>query len=102
MKNSWKCAAKLKIMLLEFLKTKRTKEELNLVLDILKEFKGHESQEEWAFCSFESWVKLEQFEDYLRLLTEREIEEVDDDRAKEHLSALQRAFTGWYKKEKND
>lgn len=75
-------------MLLEFLKTKRTKEELNLVLDILKEFKGHESTEEWAFCSFESWVKLEQFEDYLRLLTEREIEEVDDDKAKEYLSAL--------------
>lgn len=75
-------------MLLEFLKTKRTKEELNIVLDILKEFKGHESTEEWVFCSFESWVKLEQFEDYLRLLTGREIEEVDDDHAKEYLSAL--------------
>ena len=80
--------AKLKVMLLEFLKTKRTKEELSLVLDILKEFKGHESKEEWAFCSFESWVKLEQFEDYLRLLTDREVEDVDDDKAKEYLSAL--------------
>jgi len=75
-------------MLLEFLKTKRTKEELNLVLDILKEIKSNESKEELAFCSFESWVKLEQFEDYLRLLTNREVEEVDDDKAKEYLSAL--------------
>jgi predicted transcriptional regulator len=75
-------------MLLEFLKTKRTKEELSLVLDILKEFKEHESEKELAFCSFESWVKLEQFEDYLKLLTEREVEDVDDNRAKEYLSAL--------------
>lgn len=75
-------------MLLEFLKSKRTKEELNLALDILQEFKKHQSQKEWAFCSFESWVKLEQFEDYLRLLTNRELEEVDDTKAKEYFEAL--------------
>lgn len=75
-------------MLLEFLKTKRTKEELNIVLDVLKEFKYHESQEEWCFCPLKSWEKLEQFEDYLRLLTEREVEEVNDDKAKQYLIAF--------------
>ena len=69
--------------LLDFLKTKRTKEELKLCLDILKEFKGHESQMEWLWCSFSTWVKLEQFEDYLRLLTDTEVEDVSDERAKE-------------------
>lgn len=69
--------------LLEFLKTKRTKEELKLCLDILKEFKGCENEMEWLVCSFESWIKLEQFEDYLRLLTNTETEEVNDDTAKE-------------------
>lgn len=69
--------------LLEFLKTKRTKEELKLCLDILKEFKGCETKTEWLMCSFESWAKLEQFEDYLRLLTETEVEEVEDEQAKE-------------------
>lgn len=78
-------------MLLEFLKTTRTTEELNLVLDVLKEFKSHESDLEWAGCSFESWVKLEQFEDYLKLLTERDVERVQDSRAKKYLETLRTA-----------
>lgn len=34
-------------MLSDFLRTKRTKEELKTALDVLREFKGHESPEEW-------------------------------------------------------
>lgn len=75
-------------MLLEFLKTKRKKEELIQTLDILKEFKNLESRKEWDFCSVECWIKFEQFEDYLRLLTGREVDEVDDDKAKGYFSAL--------------
>ena len=75
-------------MLLEFLKTKRTKDELKLVLDILKEFKNNESEKEFIYCSCESWIKLEQFEDYLRLLTDTEVEKVEDSRAKEYMKTL--------------
>jgi hypothetical protein len=74
--------------LLDFLKTKRTKEELKLCLDILKEFKECESQAEWLMCSFSTWVKLEQFEDYLRLLTDTETESVNDEQAKHFFSKL--------------
>ena len=57
-------------MLVDFLKTKRTKEELTLTFDILNEFKKCESSTEWGFHPFESWKRLEQFQDYLALLIE--------------------------------
>ncbi len=68
--------------LLDFLKTKRTIEELKLCLDILKEFKSCESYSEFCFSSFESWQRFEQFEDYLKLLTNTDVDEVEDDKAK--------------------
>ncbi len=74
--------------LLEFLKTKRTKEELKLCLEILEEFKSCENQMEWMMCNFSTWVKLEQFQDYLRLLTDTELENVDDEQAKEFLNTV--------------
>jgi len=56
-------------MLDDFLKTTRSKNDLRLCLEILKEFKGHESDEEWAMHPFITWEKLEQFEEYLENLT---------------------------------
>ena len=71
--------------LLDFLKTSRSKDELKLCLDILEEFKDKESSTEWLMCPFITWSKLEQFQDYLRLLTDTDVSEVDDETAKEFL-----------------
>lgn len=71
-------------MLLEFLKTKRTKKELNIALDILKEFKNCENLEEWVSCPFYLWTRLEQLEDYLGLLTNRETNKIKDKTAKKY------------------
>lgn len=63
-------------MLIEFLKTKRTKEELKIVLDTVKEFKSKESPEEYISTMFSAWAKLEQFEEYLEYLVNgKELEE---------------------------
>ena len=74
--------------MLRFLKTARSKSELSLALDVLIEFKGCESVGEWAAIPFAAWAKLEQFQDYLRLLTGRDVKEVDDQTAKDYLAAL--------------
>lgn len=73
--------------LLDFLTTKTSKEDLVTTLRVLEEFKGHESKEEWMYCSFDTWVKLEQFEDYLRILTNTKVEEVGDEVAKNFFNA---------------
>lgn len=52
----------------DFLKTKRTKEELSIALDVLREFKAGESVEEWAGIWFMAWAKLEQLEEFLDYL----------------------------------
>jgi len=49
----------------DFLKTKRSKEELKIALDVLREFKDCESFEEWAGIPFHAWGKLEQLEEFL-------------------------------------
>ena len=53
-----------------FLKTTRSKQELQTALDVLREFKALESKEEWFNISFTAWTKLEQFEEYLAFLVE--------------------------------
>jgi len=50
---------------MDFLKTARSKEDLGVVLEVLREFKQCESGEEWLYTSFEAWVKLEQLEEFL-------------------------------------
>ena len=55
-------------MLKDFLKTKRTQDELRTAFDVLMEFKGNESTEEWLSHPFPTWFKLEQYEGYLRQL----------------------------------
>lgn len=49
----------------DFLKTKRSKEELKVALKVLREFKKCESKEEWFMIPFSAWSKLEQLEEYL-------------------------------------
>ena len=49
----------------DFLKTKRSKDELRVALDVLREFKACESMEEWAAIMFAAWAKLEQLEEFL-------------------------------------
>lgn len=57
-------------MITDFLKTQRTKEELTAALEVLREFKGCESQEEWLMIPFAAWAKLEQMEEFLAHLVE--------------------------------
>ena len=59
-------------MITNFLKTTRTKEELKTALEVLREFKGCESQEEWLMIPFAAWSKLEQLEEFLAHLAEGE------------------------------
>ena len=49
----------------DFLKTPRSKDELRVALEVLREFKACESLEEWAAIMFASWAKLEQLEEFL-------------------------------------
>jgi hypothetical protein len=52
-------------MITDFLKTKREKEELKHALEVLREFKTCESDNEWISIPFAAWAKLEQLEEYL-------------------------------------
>lgn len=63
-------------MLIDFLKTTRSKEELKIALDVLKEFKANENMEEYLNCPSIAWVKLEQLEEYLEhLANNKKLEE---------------------------
>ena len=57
-------------MITDFLKTQRSKEELKTTLDVLREFKAGESDEEWAGIPFDAWSKLEQLEEFLAHMVE--------------------------------
>ena len=57
-------------MITDFLKTTRSKDELKNALEVLREFKGCESQEEWLMIPFAAWGKLEQLEEFLAHLVE--------------------------------
>ncbi len=65
----------------QFLKTKRSVEELKTALAVIEEFKDCESEREWLALPFAMWTKLEQLEDYLRLVTGEGAEEVKDETA---------------------
>ena len=52
-------------MIVDFLKTDRSPEELRAALEILREFKGAHSRLEGFAPSFVVWVKLDQFEELL-------------------------------------
>lgn len=57
-------------MITDFLQTARSKDELKHALEVLREFKKHESQEEWVMIPFAAWAKLEQLEEFLAHLVE--------------------------------
>ena len=57
-------------MITDFLKTDRSKEDLKIALEVLREFKKCESTEEWTSIMFVAWTKLEQFEEFLGHLAE--------------------------------
>ena len=59
-------------MITNFLKTTRTKEELKTALEVLREFKGCQSQEEWLTITVFEWIKLEQLEEFLAHLADGE------------------------------
>lgn len=52
----------------DFLKTKRSKEELTIVLQVLNEFKQCENIDEWLQIPFMAWAKLEQLREFLDYL----------------------------------
>ncbi len=52
-------------MIIDFLKTERSIEELASALAVIRDFKQCESQEEWLCIPFGAWAKLEQLEEYL-------------------------------------
>lgn len=58
-------------MITDFLKLKISKKDLAKALDILKKFKDCESVGEWLSCSFQSWIKLEQLEEFLEYLVNK-------------------------------
>lgn len=51
--------------IVDFLKTKTPKTDLDTALRVLREFKECESQEEWVMINFDAWAKLEQLEEFL-------------------------------------
>lgn len=53
---------------IEFLRTDTPKHDLAITLRVLREFKEHESLEEWCDISFAAWAKLEQLEEFLDYL----------------------------------
>jgi len=56
----------------DFLKTKRSKKELAIALEVIKEFKACESPEEWLAIPFAAWAKLEQLNEFLEHLVNNE------------------------------
>jgi hypothetical protein len=57
-------------MITDFLNTQRSKDDLKITLEVLREFKECESSEEWAMVMFVAWQKLEQLEEFLANLVE--------------------------------
>lgn len=50
---------------IDFLKTPTSKEKLAVALEVLREFKTHESDHEWAVRPFIAWMMFEMLEEYL-------------------------------------
>jgi hypothetical protein len=54
-------------MLIEFLSTKTSKDDLAAALRVLQEFKNLECDQEWM-APFSDWLRLEQLEEYLEFI----------------------------------
>jgi hypothetical protein len=54
----------------DFLDTNRAAPDLRVALEVLREFKAGENDEEYLATPFQAWVKLEQLEEFLEHLVE--------------------------------
>ena len=59
-------------MIIDFLKTETTIENLKIALKVLREFKECEGDIEWLATPFVVWSKLDQLEEYLAHLVDGE------------------------------
>lgn len=75
--------------LLNFLGTPIPVEDLKTALRVIEAFKKCESAAEWMDMPFSAWLRLEQLEDYLGMLTDPK-HETDDTTALKHLKKLRR------------
>lgn len=57
-------------MITDFLKTNRSKADLEIALTVLREFKENESAEEYFGIWFMAWAKFEQLQEFLEHLVE--------------------------------
>lgn len=56
-----------------------TKEQLVIALDVISTFKMMESQDEYFSIPFACWAKLEQLQDFLKLMTGVDADDVSDE-----------------------
>ncbi len=56
--------------IINFLNTKTPKEDLEITLRVIREFKNNESALEWGAIPFAAWAKFEQLQEYLEFLVE--------------------------------
>lgn len=78
----------------DFLDTKRPKKQLQEALEVLKEFKKCESQEEWLMIQFAAWTKLEQLEEFLEHLVNGKKLESDTVKYRKHVKAQRASSNG--------
>jgi hypothetical protein len=57
-------------LIIDFLKTNRSKDDLRAALEVLREFKSCESEDEYSWVPFAAWAKLEQLEEFLAHLVD--------------------------------
>lgn len=57
-------------MITDFLNTSRPKEELEIALAVVRDFKAAESTDEWLKIPSSAWAKLEQLEEFLAHMVE--------------------------------
>lgn len=73
---------------LAFLRTDLPSDDLVAALRVIRAFKDCESREEWMAIPIAAWGKLEQLEDILKLLTDTDASEVDDQRMLEFFRVI--------------
>lgn len=55
----------------DFIKSSRSEADLRTALEVIREFKECENQEEWLAIPFVAWVKLEQLQEFLEHMVEK-------------------------------
>jgi hypothetical protein len=55
-------------MLIDFLNTNKSKKDLQIVLEVLQEFRFYEDVVENMLCKKNEWLRLEQLENYIKTI----------------------------------